>query len=282
MKLVFCVFSYQKDLPLLVNCVRSVNRLKDLYPEHDIKLAVVNDLNDPISKEDMPVVDIVKETGWKRGFNLSDCENIFGQIEVYKNLMEETESSILIKIDSDTMMTRLDWVHNLIGSGSWGMWGTSCWGRYCSICGYFYAMDKETVDAVYDLTRDDKIASRIRSTVQGMVLEDRVYTQLVSIAHARGMINKGVGYVVLDSESFAKSLADGTDKVKHSNYGAEWRKGWFDQVEPYKDMIAVTFKRRGKTDDIIQEALEGMNAFWGVIKDLPRWDKKEDLNPEQA
>lgn len=281
MKVLFCFFSYANDLPLLNRAFDSVERLKRVYPEHEILTAVVNDSNSPIADEDMPkAADIVKLTDWKRGANLTHIENIFGQLEAYSKLAEETGADVLIKMDSDTMMTRLDWLDVFEGDNAAGMYGTCIYQTVNHICGYYYAMTPAAISAMLTLSRDEKIRERILSTKEGWVLEDRIYTRLGQMASARKM----AGEVIMertDLHAVAKALRDGTES-RVPTTGTQWLKEHAVPIERYADQVAVTFKRFGKTEEVVNEALEGMNAFWEVIKDRERFEEKEANEAEPA
>lgn len=280
MKVVFCIFSYETDLPLLRRSLDSIGRLKALYPEHEILTALVNDLNLPIPDKDIPVVDILKTTTWKRGFNLTHIENIFGQLRVYSDLVKETNADVVIKMDSDTMMSRLDWLDIFVGENAPSMFGTCISKTSTQIFGYYYGMTPDVIEAMNSLINDESIACRIRDTREGWVLEDRIYTCLAQMAHARKLCN-GVHIERLDIHECAKNLLS-TVSHRTSLIGTQWLKKHSVPIERYRDMIAVTFKRRGKSEDIISEALEGMNAFWEVLKDHPRFvDKSSRMNVEE-
>lgn len=280
MKVLFCIFSYATDLPLLCRNIDSIDRLKTLYPEHEILTAVVNDSNLPISAEDMPSVDIVKTTSWKRGFNLTDLENIFGQLGMYSELSEETGADVVIKMDSDTMMSRLDWLDVFTGDNAPSMFGTCIYSTLNHICGYFYGMKPDVIAAMKQLANDESIAARISATREGWILEDRIYTRLAQMAHARKLCN-GVHIERIDIHECAKNLLSPAVH-RMSLIGTQWLKKYAIPIERYRDMIAVTFKRRGKSEDIISEALEGMNAFWEVLKDEPRFNYIDrEINKEE-
>lgn len=279
MKVLFCFFSYANDLPLLNRAFDSVGRLKRLYPEHEILTAVVNDSNSPIADKDMPkAADVVKLTDWKRGANLTHLENIFGQLEAYSKLAEETGADVLIKMDSDTMMTRLDWLDVFEGDNAVSMFGTCIYRNIDHICGYYYAITPAAISAMLTLSRDEKIRERILSTNEGWVLEDRIYTRLGQMASARKLMGE-VSMERTDLHAVAKELRDGTES-RVPTTGTQWLKDHAVPIERYADQIAVTFKRFGKTEEVVNEALEGMNSFWEVIKDKERFEEKEALNTE--
>lgn len=280
MKVLFCFFSYANDLPLLNRAFDSVGRLKTLYPEHEITTAVVNDSNFPIADDAMPQADVVKMTDWKRGANLTHLENIFGQLEAYSKLAEETGADVIIKMDSDTMMTRLDWLDAFTGENVVSMFGTCIYRNLNHICGYFYAMTPAAIYAMLQLSRDEKIRERILQTVDGWVLEDRIYTRLGQMASARKLIGE-VRMERTDLHAVAKALREGTGS-RVPTTGTQWLKQHDVPIERYADQIAVTFKRFGKTEEVVNEALEGMNAFWEVIKDAPRFEPNKELRPEET
>lgn len=280
MKVLFCIFSYATDLPLLRRNIDSAGRIKTLYPEHEILTAVINDSNLPIADEDMPPVDIVKTTSWKRGSNLTDIENVFGQLEMYSELAQETGADVVIKMDSDTMMSRLDWLDAFTGDNAPSMFGTCIYPTLNHICGYFYGMKPDVIAAMKQLANDESIAARISATREGWILEDRIFTRLGQMAHARGLCG-AVRVVRLGIRDYAAQILKDGANTPAPMSGTQWIKDFGVPIEFYKNAIAVTFKRRGKTDDIVAEALEGMNAFWEVLKDEPRFKAPEELR-EQA
>ena len=279
MKVLFCIFSYATDLPLLRRNIDSIGRLKTLYPEHEILTAVVNDSNLPIADEDMPSVDIVKTTSWKRGFNLTDLENIFGQLGMYSELSEETSADVVIKMDSDTMMSRLDWLDVFTGDNAPSIFGTCIYKTLNHICGYFYGMKPDVIAAMKQLSEDESIAARIMATREGWILEDRIYTRLGQMAHARRLCG-AVRMERLDLKEYAQQFLSDTEQRAPMS-GTQWIKEHGVPIDRYKNAIAVTFKRRGKTDDIVAEALEGMTAFWEVLKDAPRFKTAEETRTAQ-
>lgn len=281
MKVAFCIFSYDLDKELCRIAVASIDRLKTLYPEHEIQTAIINDGNAPIPTEDMPPVEIVKTTTWARGLNLSSTENIFGQAAIYKELVEETGADVIVKMDSDTIASRLDWLKDLDGDNPVFMWGTQT-AEFRSMFGHFYAIRKETALALYELLQDEAVAKRVSGITGIWIAEDRIFTRLAEMAHARGMIGR-LQSEFLDYNQFRKIL---TDESAHTPALPRVIPKWLHlkDVMPtsrYSECVAVTFKRRGKTDDIVAEALEGMNAFWEVLKDEPRFKTPEELR-EQA
>lgn len=274
MNIVFCIFSYNVDKNLLSLSVKAIERLKKLYPEHKIKTAIVNDSNDPIPDEDMPDVEIVKVTDWKRGFNLTHIENIFGQLKTYSELVEETGADLVIKMDSDTIMSRLDWLDVFTGEHSASMYGTSIYRLIDHICGYFYGMTPEVIKAMNKLISDESIEKRVRATVEKHILEDRIYTRLGQMAYFRGMTKGSVVVRRTDLNRHAELLKKGCI-AGIPRIGTQWLKSHEVPIENYIDETAVTFKRRGKTEDVVSEALEGMTAFWNVLKDEPRFSQEE-------
>lgn len=274
MKVLFCFFSYANDLPLLRRALDSVGRLRALYPEHELLAAVVNDSNAPIAEEEMPEVELTRVTSWKRGLHLTELENIYGQLDTYAELCTATGADVLVKMDSDTMMTRLDWLEPFADSNrAVDMYGTCIYRRLSHICGYFYALTPRAALAMQALAADEGLRARIDASPEGWVLEDRIFTRLGQMAHARGLM----GDVMIQNGDLHRTAELLREGQSAPTIGTQWLPEHEVPMERYADQVAVTFKRVGKSADVVQEALGGMDAFWAVIKDTPRDEPRQGI-----
>lgn len=182
MKLAVCFFTYKKDLELLTQSVKAMQRLKS-SKENEIDIFVIDDANASLDK--IPDgVDFVATTEWDRKGNLNGIDNLKGMLGIYKDIIKDYDW--IVKVDCDTVVNHFEWLTTVdpLTTPSVGTYNDMN-----NLDGHLYALSKAGVDALDKLVSREDISYRIG---QGKGEEDRVFGVLLNMIelHPEMLINR--------------------------------------------------------------------------------------------
>lgn len=100
--MLYCIFCYRDDEPLLALCAE---RLQQLDPAAHIY--AISDASAPVRK--VPEGVQLRETNFPRGGSLNGLPCVAGMLSVFRELLENEGAGYLVKLDADT------WVNDLPG-----------------------------------------------------------------------------------------------------------------------------------------------------------------------
>lgn len=100
-------FTYGPDGPALLE---SIDSFRAAGGSH---VAIFDEVRDPISADTLAAIqpDLRQSTTYKRGGNLRGWENVLGQLDCMERACLHFNGSGALKIDSDTLVLDLDWIH---------------------------------------------------------------------------------------------------------------------------------------------------------------------------
>ena len=89
----------------------------------------------------------VIQTGYRRGFMILGGENLVGQCEAFAEAAEATDADILVKMDADTCMYKVDWIEEFATDAKALCAGAFDFGKgnHTSVFGLCYALKREVL-----------------------------------------------------------------------------------------------------------------------------------------
>lgn len=243
MKISFVLFTYRNDEPLLPYALQSLARLCE-GSGHEITVNLYDDEAAPL--ESVPPCDHYARTNFPRGNNLTCFGAIDGMLRVYQEVAERDQPDWVVKMDCDTMMTGFGWLEG--AHPKIGMIGCCPFKNITHVCGFYYALNPEIIGEMLALVNREDIKTRI---LAGPQFEDKTFTLVAKMLRPVSV------------------ALNPTNQPGVIGAGCQW---FADGKYPITDFLAsaaVTFKRPGKTPEIIEEARGGMEAFWELLKDKP-------------
>ena len=104
----FVYFTYAKDEKLLEASVKILNQLKRQCADtFNIKIAIIDDANDPLPEGHVPEHDYYAQTSVPRNNNLLGTEWILCQLDTMNDVCKRFDADHIVKIDSDVCVGNL-------------------------------------------------------------------------------------------------------------------------------------------------------------------------------
>lgn len=165
--------TYAKDrLPL----VESVAQLRAVAPA--AKIHIIDDAADPLPQDTLDIVnpDRYAQTTWSRGGNLRGWDCVLGILD---ELAKSSDGSGILKIDSDTLVMSLEWLHKSSPHSGICMGGNT----FCSGMAYWLRSDAISEIRASLLGRWRNPAMRVPEDVTISTEALRIYGKECQIHH---------------------------------------------------------------------------------------------------
>lgn len=248
---------YRNDSELLLESQRAAIRAFATSEKLEASFVMIDDAWCPVKREARDkflaahprAVRIA--TGYKRGFMILGGENLKGQCEAFVEAAELTDADILVKMDADTCMFKVDWIEEFASDPKAMCAGAFDFGNdnHTSVFGLCYALKREVLrplaedvkrfPAHHKAWEDHEVSSRVFRLADG---------DMDSLMRWRAN-TKGDGFWVtaldLANDSFVKARAancawdhSSQPANKKTEYRAKvcsWMKRWNDLVEGTND-----------------------------------------------
>lgn len=250
MKIALVTFTYSGDSALANAQGKAIARVKAAYPEHTLARCVCDDARSPIPEGERPPADVYMQTSYNRGGNLRGLENLEGQLGVYQALCADGYD-LLIKLDSDTILNRLDWIPPAKTLEVYSQIGCAENGQFCE--GVCNAITPAGVACAVEALAREGVKARL---LAGEVKEDVSITPLLRMAGAHALILPG---------DVNNALAGGIAP-------AWWLDALPDNLAPLFARSAISFKAHtsGMTDagkaEACADALARMAAYVEALR----------------
>ena len=161
MKIAFVNFTYSKDVELVKQMIRGIDRLWRLYPEHEITLSIYDDSNNPAGNIfDTKVSGFYTATTFNRNGNLNGLEAIYGILDSYKDTKTRTGCDWVVKVDSDTYVSNLEWLLSSDHEKTSAVY--SAFHNPVTPIGSCYAISAKFIDAIIETVHREDIVARIK------------------------------------------------------------------------------------------------------------------------
>ena len=186
--MLYCIFTYSEDSPLLALCAARLQQV-----DAEAKIYAISDAAAPL-KSAPPGVEL-RETRFPRGGTLNGLPCVAGMLSVFRELMEQESAEYIVKLDADT------WVNALPGwaeDDGLGYLGFERWQVY-QPAGHCYRLSRAAVARMCEIFEERTRARlwppqayyREDHTIYGLATAAHVPQRLIPfmLGHSTGMVD---------------------------------------------------------------------------------------------
>lgn len=175
MKIALVYFAYSKDEKLLLQSLRSVDRVRVMNETDDIDVFVVDDALSPLPA--VPSGVFYERSTFDRCGNLNGIACVCGMLEVFTRISSKGYDWVC-KVDCDTYINDVTWFSslNVDEHANAGMYNHLDFAHGC-----FYAMTRKGVEAINRLWKNPSIRAR----AEKRVCEDQIFSHLCEMSGLR-------------------------------------------------------------------------------------------------
>lgn len=152
LRVAVAILCYRNDSELLMECLRAAKTAFADAPQFEPKYILVDDAWCPVKKEVREKFLAEKDTlrivtGHRRGEMILGGEYFTGQCRAFLDAAEKTDAEILVKLDCDTLLYKVDWLREFASDPKALIAGAFDFGNanHTSVFGLCYAIKRQAL-----------------------------------------------------------------------------------------------------------------------------------------